>query len=161
MIWVGHDTPLGRILLVGDGTAIARLDWPGTAPDPTWTEDPNAFAEARRQIDAYWNDGHSAFDLPLRPKGTPFQRRVWHALQAIPPGQTVSYAHIAAAICQPRGTQAVGQANGANPIPILIPCHRVVAADGSLGGFSGDLSDKRRLLAHERAPHQTDTPRLI
>lgn len=160
MRFVHHDSPLGPLLLAGDA-ALSILHWPGEAPDTGWTRDDTAFTQARRQLDAYFTDAQIEFDLALAPQGTPFQRRVWHALQAIPPGQTVSYAHIAAAICQPKGTQAVGQANGKNPIPIIIPCHRVIAATGGIGGFSGLLEHKRDLLRREGVAFQDETPRLL
>ena len=161
MRYVLHDSPLGALMLAGTDETLAVLRWNGATPDEGWRHDADALPAARRQLDAYFAHARTAFDLPLAPHGTPFQRRVWHALQAVPAGQVVSYAHIAAAVCQPKGTQAVGQANGANPIPIVIPCHRVVAADGGIGGFSGPDAYKRALLEREGVTFVDTTPRLI
>ena len=161
MRYVLHESPLGALMLAGRGDALCALRWDGATPDDGWRYDANALPAARRQLDAYFTDARTDFDLTLAPRGTPFQRRVWHALQAIPAGQVVSYAHIATAICQPNGTQAVGQANGRNPIPIVIPCHRVIAADGGIGGFSGPEAHKRALLEREGATFREATPRLI
>jgi len=105
--------------------------------------------EGARQILEYCAGERKSFDLPLNPEGTPFRNRVWAALRDIPYGQTRSYKDIAAAVNCPRGFQAIGQANHHNPIPILIPCHRVIAADGSIGGYGGGETLKRALLAIE------------
>ena len=104
---------------------------------------------AREQLAAYFAGRLRRFDLPLAPRGTPFQLRVWRALQDIPYGQTCSYSELAAAISSPRACRAVGQANGRNPLMIVIPCHRVIAAGGGLGGYSGGLDIKRFLLRLE------------
>ena len=160
-------SPLGEILVAGPGhevpggdgldgdqtiTALRLPDDRGDpAPDPSWREAPHAFARAAAQIADYFAGARRGFDLPLAPAGTAFQLRVWAALRDIPQGRTASYADIARAIGQPKATRAVGGANGRNPIPLLIPCHRVVAADGSLGGFSGSLAVKRALLEREGA----------
>jgi methylated-DNA-[protein]-cysteine S-methyltransferase len=141
-------TPLGDLTLSEEDGAIVALDW-GRGRDQEATP---LLRRARDQLQDYFDGTRSDFDLPLNPHGTAFQRRVWDALRAIPAGQTRSYAEIARAVgC--RAPRAIGQANGANPIPILIPCHRVVAADGSLGGYSGGEGEatKRYLLDLERA----------
>jgi methylated-DNA-[protein]-cysteine S-methyltransferase len=104
----------------------------------------------RREIAEYFAGDRATFDLALAPAGTPFQQRVWQALTEIPFGQAISYGELAARIDRPKAARAVGQANGANPIPIVIPCHRVIAADGTIGGYSGGLRIKRHLLAIER-----------
>ncbi|MFO6464622.1 methylated-DNA--[protein]-cysteine S-methyltransferase [Jannaschia sp. KMU-145] len=153
------DTPLGQLHLVADGGALAAIHWSDAPPDLPL--DPDVLPEARGQIAAYFDGRLTRFDLALAPGGTPFQQEVWRALRHIPQGQTRSYGEIAAAIGRPKGAQAVGQANGANPIPIVIPCHRVVANDGGIGGFSGGLDIKRRLLAHEGAPFEPEQPRLL
>ncbi len=110
--------------------------------------------EAVRQLRAYFKDASSGFGLPLAPAGTPFQRRVWAAIETIPSGETMSYGELAAAIAS--GPRAVGNACGANPYPVVVPCHRVIAAGGSLGGFGRHRGDfllyiKRWLLEHERS----------
>jgi methylated-DNA-[protein]-cysteine S-methyltransferase len=102
--------------------------------------------ELRRQLADYLAGRRRAFDLPLAPRGTAFQRRVWRALEAIPAGETRSYAELAAAAGSPRAFRAVGQANRRNPIGVVVPCHRVIAADGTIGGYAGGLGRKRRLL---------------
>ena len=124
-------TNLGDLTISEDDGAIVALDW-GRGRDQ---EETPLLRRARDQLQAYFDGKRLSFDLPLAPHGTDFQKRVWAALCAIPPGETRSYADIARAIGS--APRAVGGANGANPIPIIIPCHRVVAADGSLGGYSG------------------------
>ena len=107
-------------------------------------------AEAARQLHACLNDPAFEFALPLRPAGTPFQQRVWQALAGIPYGQTRSYGEQAASIGKPTAVRAVGAANGRNPLPIILPCHRVIGRDGSLTGYAGGLTRKAWLLEHER-----------
>ncbi len=143
------DTPIGAILIVGDGTSIIETYFAGARPKPDWIRDDEAFAEAAVQLRAYFAGDRTAFDLPLAPRGTEFQRSVWSALLEIPYGQTTTYSAIAATISRPAAVRAVGAANGANPIPIIIPCHRVIGANGSLTGFGGGLDVKRQLLALE------------
>jgi len=108
-------------------------------------------AETRRQLNEYFDGKRRAFDVPLDLRGTPFQLRVWKALTEIPFGATASYRDIAAAVGRPKAVRAVGGANNRNPVPIIVPCHRVVGADGSLVGYGGGLPIKRRLLALEKA----------
>ena len=112
------------------------------------------FEMARRQLEEYFDGYRQNFDLPLDPGGTDFQRRVWRTLLDIPYGKAISYKELAQRVDRPKGFQAVGQANGKNPLPILIPCHRVIAADGSLGGYSGGLDRKRFLLDLEGIPYR-------
>jgi methylated-DNA-[protein]-cysteine S-methyltransferase len=140
-------SPLGELTVFEDGEQIVALEWgrgSGTG------EATAVLAAAKRQLDAYFEDGEARFDLPLAPAGTEFQKRVWAAMQAIPAGQTRRYGEIAAALGS--AARAVGMACAANPIPIIIPCHRVVGA-ASLGGYSGGdgAETKRFLLAHEQA----------
>jgi len=116
------------------------------------------FQEALNQLEAYFAGELFEFDLKLSLQGTPFQRSVWTALQTIPYGKTVSYGHLAKQLNTPGGMRAVGAANGQNPIPIIIPCHRVIASDGSLGGYTGGLEIKHQLLEMER---QKTTPTLF
>ncbi len=144
-----HVSPLGTLLLTSDGEAITRLTFEA-APDPTWRRDDAWFAGVRAQLDAYVAGERRGFDVALRPEGSPFQQRVWAALQAIPYGQTTTYGDLAARLGDPGAVRAVGQANRRNPIAILIPCHRVVGADGSLTGYAGGLDRKRALLALEQ-----------
>ena len=112
-------------------------------------EDAERTAEVRRQLAEYFAGDRREFDLELAPEGTPFERSVWEALRAIPFGETRSYSEIAAAIGHPGAARAVGRANGANPIPIVVPCHRVIGANGSLTGFGGGMENKSRLLELE------------
>ena len=145
------DSPSGRLALLGAAACITGLARP-SAPVPRIAgHEPPVLAEARRQVLEYLAGARRSFDLPLDPRGTSFQRRVWAALTAIPWGETRTYAQIAAAVGSPRAVRAVGQANHRNPIPILIPCHRVVGADGTLTGYGGGLELKRKLLELEGA----------
>jgi methylated-DNA-[protein]-cysteine S-methyltransferase len=147
------DSSIGELLLTGDGTALTGVWFPDdrqtTAPQPTWRRDAGVFTEVSRQLDAYFGGELTEFKLNLDPHGTPFQRRVWDALRTIPYGVTTSYGKLAAALGDPRATRAVGLANGRNPIPIIIPCHRVIGADGSLTGYGGGMQRKQWLLALE------------
>lgn len=111
----------------------------------------NILAAAAGQLDEYFAGARTAFDLPLAPRGTPFQQRVWQALTGIPFGDTISYAELARRIDVPRAVRAVGGANARNPLSIIVPCHRVVGTDGSLTGFGGGIERKRWLLGHEAA----------
>jgi methylated-DNA-[protein]-cysteine S-methyltransferase len=138
-------TPLGEVTISEDGGAIVALDW-GRGRDQ---EETPLLREACDQLQKYFDGKRRSFDLPLAPEGSGFQKRVWAALCAIPLGETRSYADIARTIGS--APRAVGGANGANPIPLFIPCHRVIAADGSLGGYSGGdgPATKLYLLDHE------------
>ncbi|GJG86156.1 hypothetical protein tb265_13370 [Gemmatimonadetes bacterium T265] len=118
-------------------------------------------AEARAQLDAYFAGTRTTFDLPLAARGTPFQTRVWAALRAIPFGETISYAELARRVGSPSAVRAVGGANGRNPLSIVVPCHRVVGADGSLAGFGGGVERKRWLLRHEGARAASATLPLL
>jgi methylated-DNA-[protein]-cysteine S-methyltransferase len=139
-------TPLGEVTVSEEGGAIVALDW-GRGRDQHRT---GLLAEAVAQLQDYFDGTRTTFDLLLSPHGTDFQRRVWDALRAIPPGETRSYGDLARDLAS--SARAIGQANGANPIPILIPCHRVLAARGALGGYSGGdgPTTKLWLLEHER-----------
>lgn len=135
-------TPMGPLTLFAQENCLAALvfgDFGGYDHLPL-------FEEARRQLEEYFAGSRQNFDLPLNPGGTDFQRRVWRTLMDIPYGTAISYRELARRADCPRGYQAVGQANGRNPLPILIPCHRVIGADGTLGGYSGGLDRKRFLL---------------
>ena len=124
---------------------------PRREPDPAWTRDASAFTDLRRQLAEYFRGERRTFEVRLAPEGTAFQRDTWSALATIPYGATISYAELARRVGRPRAVRAVGAANGANPLPIVVPCHRVIGADGSLTGFGGGLDTKRRLLELEGA----------
>jgi len=144
------ETPLGRIVLVAGERAVEELRLPGTAPDESIPERRTPLlCRAEKELQEYFRGERRVFDLPLAPAGTPFQQRVWQELCRIPYGRTASYGDIARRIGLPKGPRAVGQANHRNPIPILIPCHRVIAAQGALGGYGGSLVIKFRLLKLE------------
>jgi methylated-DNA-[protein]-cysteine S-methyltransferase len=147
----GHvETPIGELLVaVDDDDAIAEIHFAGAIPKDDWTRDDAALKHASVQLRSYFAGKRRAFDLPLAPRGTEFQRAVWDALRRIPYGETTTYTDIAQRIGRPAAVRAVGAANGANPIPIVIPCHRVIGASGGLTGFGGGLPTKRWLLDHE------------
>ncbi|BES70386.1 methylated-DNA--[protein]-cysteine S-methyltransferase [Marinobacter nanhaiticus D15-8W] len=146
-------SPIGELLLTGDGTSLTRIYMRkqkyGCDVKPGWEQDESQFGEARRQLDAYFAGDLKQFDLPLAPAGTEFQQSVWRALVEIPYGETRSYGELARQLGSPKLNRAVGTANGRNPISIIIPCHRVIGADGSLTGYGGGVERKRWLLAHE------------
>jgi len=151
------DSPVGTLTLVASKHHLVAIAWQGesdAAPFGAAPEgDPHpVLEETERQLRAYFAGELQAFDLPLDFRGTDFQRQVWQALLAIPFGETRSYRDIAVALGRPTATRAVGAANGANPIPIVAPCHRVVGANGSLTGFGGGLENKAFLLDLESAP---------
>jgi len=149
--WSMIDSPLGPLLVTAEDGAVTRL-WMSqqrhqvTEPDAAWARDDEAFAELAKQLEAYFAGERTAFDLPLAPAGTPFQREVWTALRTIPYGMTCSYGELAVQIGRPGASRAVGLANGRNPISILIPCHRVIGSTGTLTGYGGGLERKRWLL---------------
>jgi len=148
------DSPIGEILLAGDQAGLRFIGFPDgkgrLVPERDWTEDHSAFADAKSQLDEYFAGQRTEFRLKLAPNGTAFQLRVLEALQAIPYGETRSYRDIAESIGRPKAVRAVGAANGRNPLPIVIPCHRVIGTDGSLTGFGGGLETKRFLLDLEQ-----------
>lgn len=148
------DTPLGKLLLAGDDGGLRHIRLPEdgiAAPaDPDWTESGDHTERAAQQLAAYFAGELREFDLALAPSGTRFQLAVWRALRDIPYGETVSYGEVARAIGRPKASRAVGLANGRNPIPIVIPCHRVIGASGDLVGYGGGLAAKRTLLEIER-----------
>ena len=146
-------TPIDRLVVASDGSAIVGVWMANAEPDDvSWADRRGADSlldEARRQLVAYFAGGLRAFDLPLAPNGTEFQRRVWTELTKIPFGATISYARLARRVSNAAAVRAVGAANGRNPIPIIVPCHRVIGSDGSLTGFGGGLARKQWLLQHE------------
>jgi methylated-DNA-[protein]-cysteine S-methyltransferase len=153
MFYTQMESPVGPLLLAGDRDSLRFVSFESSQrclkPRPDWTEDKEPFGEVMWQLRAYFDGKLKEFDLPLTLEGTEFQRRVWTSLLAIPYGETISYAELAQRIGNPKAVRAVGLANGSNPIPIIIPCHRVIGSNGSLTGFGGGLDTKKRLLALE------------
>jgi len=153
--WHEVDSPIGPLLLAGTAQALTRIHFQGgphpLRPAPDWCHAAAPFARVQAELMEYFRAARRAFQLPLAPVGTPFQLKVWQALRAIPYGKTLSYGELAQRLGLEGGARAVGLANGANPLPIVVPCHRVIGADGSLTGFGGGLPIKRSLLALEGA----------
>ncbi|HEY3858487.1 MAG TPA: methylated-DNA--[protein]-cysteine S-methyltransferase [Gammaproteobacteria bacterium] len=149
------DSPIGKLMLIGTEDALYGVHFQsGPRPikaDKDWVESEKPFKEVMRQLKAYFAGKLKDFDLPLSPQGTEFQLQVWKTLQTIPYGKTWSYGRLAKRIKRPDAQRAVGAANGQNPIPVIVPCHRVIGANGSLTGFGGGLPIKQKLLALEGA----------
>ncbi len=147
------DSPIGQLLLAGVDETLHYVGFPEgkgkVVPVPDWVSNANSLSTARMQLAEYFEGQRKTFDLDLSPFGTEFQLQVLAALQTISYGQTCSYVDIAKKIGRPKAVRAVGAANGRNPLPIVIPCHRVIGADGSLTGFGGGLATKQWLLRHE------------
>ena len=147
-------SPVGPLMLVADEAGLRRIDFVnGRSPvrsDPHWRESAEYLGETVRQLLAYFAGELEAFDLPLVPQGTPFQLAVWKRLCEIPYGETISYGELARRVGNPNASRAVGLANGSNPIPIVIPCHRVIGSNGKLTGYGGGLPIKEKLLGLER-----------
>ncbi len=147
------ESPLGELLVVGDGQHLTGLYLPShkgaEQPDASWRRDSALFAPVRSELQEYFAGQRRTFDVPLHPAGTPFQQRVWQELVRIPFGTTISYAELARRIGRPTASRAVGHANGQNPISIIVPCHRVIGANGRLTGYAGGLDKKRWLLDFE------------
>jgi methylated-DNA-[protein]-cysteine S-methyltransferase len=152
--YVWMETPVGRLLVAGDEAGLRYVLFgegrSEVQPQPGWRETGTRLKDAVRQLGAYFGGERRRFDLPLAPEGTPFQQRVWQELLTIPYGETISYGELARRIGKPTGSRAVGLANGANPISIVIPCHRVIGSNGNLTGYGGGLKNKEWLLALER-----------
>ena len=142
-------TPIGDLLLTGDGAVLTGVDFLDRVADPVGQRDDGAFGAATAQLRAYFAGELTEFRLDLATGGTPFQQRVWAALRTIPYGSTTTYGTLATALGNSRATRAVGLANGRNPISIIIPCHRLIGADGSLTGYGGGIDRKHWLLALE------------
>jgi methylated-DNA-[protein]-cysteine S-methyltransferase len=154
-------SPIGPLLLVGDGECLHALHM--TNPNPAFppagaTADDRAFPRAARQLGEWFEGRRRTFDLPLELHGTAWQRRVWDVLLEIPFGETVTYGEVARRVGRPESARAVGHAVGRNPVCIVVPCHRVVAAGGAIGGYAGGLDNKRWLLAHERGQSPEPSP---
>jgi methylated-DNA-[protein]-cysteine S-methyltransferase len=150
MIHTTVDSPIGELLLVGDGRALHRLHMLDAPVRTRLARDDDAFAEVREQLAEYFAGERRTFDFPLAMEGTEFQRSVWSALREIPYGETTTYGELAGRLGRPSASRAVGAANGSNPIAVIVPCHRVIGADGTLTGFGGGLDRKRTLLDLER-----------
>lgn len=147
------DSPIGRLLLAGDETGLTLISFPDGSrarqAEPDWQRRDPPFDAAKRQLDRYFQGRLTVFDLDLAPRGTSFQLQVWQTLRQIPYGETTTYGALAQRIGRPKASRAVGAANGANPLPIVIPCHRVIGSTGKLTGFGGGLPTKAALLKLE------------
>jgi methylated-DNA-[protein]-cysteine S-methyltransferase len=150
MLYCTTESPIGELLLAGDGDTLQLLHMQGGRRPirvaSGWKHSEEPFVPVRAQLAEYFDGRRRRFDLPLKPIGTPFELAVWRALEAIPYGETISYGELAARIGRPEAARAVGVANARNPIAVIIPCHRVIGADGSLTGYGGGLERKRLLL---------------
>jgi len=165
LLYTYLDTQIGPLLLAGDGVGLSKVGFPAgkgrVAPRDDWLRDDRQFVEARSQLAAYFARELATFDLELAPEGTPFQLSVWKALSGIPYGTTISYGELATRLNRPGASRAVGAANGANPIPIIVPCHRVIGANGTLTGFGGGIETKRHLLALEAGEQADDAQKSL
>jgi methylated-DNA-[protein]-cysteine S-methyltransferase len=143
------ESPIGPLTIAVDDDGAAKRLYFGRLDDPEMRDDPGAVATMRTQLEEYFAGERRVFDLELAPDGTEFQRAVWSALVTIPYGQTASYGDLALRAGRPGAFRAVGAANGANPIAVIIPCHRIIGSNGALTGFGGGIGTKAALLAHE------------
>lgn len=146
-----YESPLGKIVLTENGSAITQLVFSEVLPEEVNCMETPLLKKAHQQLQEYFDGKRKRFDLPLQPKGTDFQQKVWQALQEIPYGAVCSYQDIARVIGNAKACRAVGGANNKNPIAIIIPCHRVIGANGSLVGYGGGLPLKRKLLELEKS----------
>lgn len=152
MLYTTVDSPLGELLLVGDGDALHRVSMQEATPlrvDPTWERSDSTLAAPTTQLAEYFAGERREFDVLLAETGTPFQRQVWEAVRAIGYGETATYSEIAASTGRATAVRAVGAANGRNPVPVIVPCHRVIGSGGSLTGYGGGVERKRLLLELE------------
>lgn len=156
--WTTMNSPIGELTLVGSDEALHAIHFATasrTAVLPAGAKrDAAAFTNSVHQLNEYFSGDRRDFDLQLQPDGTAFQKKVWHALLGIGYGETVSYGDIARRINNPKGVRAVGLANGRNPIPVIIPCHRVIGSNGTLTGYAGGIEIKKRLLDLEGATYR-------
>jgi methylated-DNA-[protein]-cysteine S-methyltransferase len=145
--WTTYESPIGQLTLRGGADALTAIHFPGEVGQLSAdARDPDAFAAAVRQLDEYFAGERREFAIPVRLDGTPFERAVWDRLLAIPYGSTITYGEIARAVGRPEEFRAVGATVGRTPVPIVVPCHRVIGSDGSLTGYGGGLDRKRALL---------------
>ena len=153
MYYCYMNSPIGELLLAGEENALTMIGFPKGSmrrdPEPDWIYNERPFGEAMRQLGEYFDGTRREFDLPLKLNGTEFQLDVLRELQQIPYGETTSYGAIAKSIGRPKASRAVGAANGRNPIPIIVPCHRVIGSTGDLTGFGGGIDTKEALLRLE------------
>ena len=153
-VYFSHiDSPLGPLFVRGDGQFVTGLYLPNhkhwAGPDASWQLADELFVAVRDQLAEYFAGQRQQFDVPLKLAGTPFQQRVWQELARIPFATTINYAELARRVGQPSASRAVGNANGRNPISIIVPCHRVIGASGKLTGYAGGVERKKWLLDHE------------
>ena len=164
MIYTTFDSPIGPLLIAGDGEMVHGLYMQDGRkpfrPRATWQRDDEAFADARAQLDEYFAGERREFDVPIALNGSDYQLRVWRALREIPYGETTSYGALAKKIGDPTGARAVGWANGSNRIAIIVPCHRVIGASGKLTGYGGGIDRKMWLLEHESTVCGAKQPEL-
>lgn len=155
IVYTHVESPVGPLLLAADERGLLEIRFARQGrperPDPSWSEDRGALVDPARQLERYFAGELHEFDLVLAPLGTPFQLEVWRALRGIPYGRTISYGELARRVGRPAASRAVGAANGRNPLPIVVPCHRVIGAGGDLTGFGGGIEIKRALLELEGA----------
>lgn len=155
MYYTSYHSPFGEITLTANNDGLTGLAFfQGKSPmtiAEDWQEKASLFGEVKKQLDEYFSGERTIFDLPLAPEGTPFQQKVWQALRQIKTGETKTYAWLAKKINNDKAVRAVGTANGANPIALIIPCHRVIGSNGKLTGYAGGLGLKAKLLMHEGA----------
>jgi methylated-DNA-[protein]-cysteine S-methyltransferase len=160
IVYTHMQSPIGRVRVVWSDEGLHAVQLgsePGGRANSEWTHDPGLRCVATDQLTAYFEGERRTFDIPLVLGGTEFQRLVWRALADIPYGQTISYADLARRVDNPKAVRAVGSANGRNPIPIILPCHRVIGSGGELRGYAGGLDIKEKLLMHEGAlPYKTE-----
>jgi len=147
------DSPVGRLMLTGQQNYLMTIEFPEDdqvqTPRHTWLRDDNLLSKTVSQLNEYFSGSRKNFSIAIHPQGTDFQRKVWDILQGIPFGETISYGEVASRLGQPTASRAVGAANNANPLPIIVPCHRVIGADGSMVGFGGGIGIKVKLLELE------------
>lgn len=159
------ESPVGRLLIAGADEVLMLINFPtgsqALKPRPEWRRDDTMFAEAKRQLREYFEGTRTEFTMPLEMDGTDFQKDCWTALRQVPFGATVSYGELARLIGRPKASRAVGAANHANPLPIVVPCHRVIGADNSLTGFGGGLETKTKLLTLENPAGAAAQPDLF
>ncbi len=147
------DSPVGRLMLTGQQSFLMTIEFPEEGlvrtPQDKWLRDDNLLTKTVGQLNEYFSGSRKKFSVAIHPQGTDFQKKVWDILQDIPYGETISYGEVASRLGQPTASRAVGAANNANPLPIIVPCHRVIGADGSMVGFGGGIGIKLKLLELE------------